>query len=61
MGMSCDRFEDQFKALFVAIEACHFLAFKSASKKDRELRRSKCSINYDTKEGIFLFFLYIGN
>lgn len=51
MGISCDGFEEQFKALIIAIESGHSLALKSASKKERELRRLECSINYDIKRG----------
>lgn len=50
MGISCDGFVEQFKAL-VAIEPGPLLALKSTSNKERGLRRLKCSINYDTKEG----------
>lgn len=51
MGISCVGFEEQFKALLVAIEVGRSSALKLASKKERELRRLECSINYDTKEG----------
>ncbi|KAF5449121.1 hypothetical protein F2P56_029600 [Juglans regia] len=48
IGISFGGYEEQFKALLIALEASHS---KSASKQDRELRRLTCSINYDAKEG----------
>lgn len=51
MGISCDGFEEQFKALLVAIKLGRSSALKSTSKKEREIRRFKCSINYVIKEG----------
>lgn len=50
VGISCEGFEEQFKALLVAIEADRTLAMKSAVKVDRELKRLQSSINYDCKE-----------
>lgn len=44
-------FEEQLKALLVAIEAGRSIALKSTAKKNRELKHLKCSINYDNKEG----------
>lgn len=41
VGLSCDGFEEQYKALLVAIEAGCSLALKLASKKERKLRRLK--------------------
>lgn len=38
MGIYCEGFEDQFKALLVAIEAGRILAMKSAMKRNRELK-----------------------
>lgn len=46
--ISFGGYEEQFKALLVALEASHS---KSASKRDRELKKLTCSINYDVKEG----------
>lgn len=51
MGISCVGFEDQFKALLVAIEAGRPLAMKSIPKKNWELEGLVCSINYDSKKG----------
>lgn len=51
VGISYEGYEEQIKALLVAIEARWSTALKSAVKKDRELKRLKCSINYDNKEG----------
>lgn len=52
IGIACEGFEDQFKALFIAIEAADQpLEARSASKKERELKRLSCSINYDAREG----------
>ncbi|KAF5443230.1 hypothetical protein F2P56_035805 [Juglans regia] len=48
IGISFGGYEEQFKALLIAIEASHS---KSATKRDRELKRLTCSINYDVKEG----------
>ncbi|KAF5451553.1 hypothetical protein F2P56_026652 [Juglans regia] len=49
--ISYDGYEDQFMALLVAMEANRSTVMKSAVKKDRELKRLQCSINYDNKEG----------
>ena len=38
-------------ALLVAMEAGRSTIMKSAVKKERELKRLQCSINYDNKEG----------
>lgn len=46
MGISCEGFEEQFRALLIAIELNRF----SATKRDRELRRLTYSVNYDSKE-----------
>lgn len=51
MGISCVGFEEQFKALLVAIEVARSNAVKSTMKRDRELKHLKSSINYDNKEG----------
>lgn len=40
-----------FKALVIAIEAGQPLLARSASKKERELKRLSCSINYEAREG----------
>lgn len=45
MGISCEGFEEQFRALLIAIELNRF----SATKRDRELRRLTYSVNYDSK------------
>ncbi|XP_041007460.1 uncharacterized protein LOC121252060 [Juglans microcarpa x Juglans regia] len=48
MGISCVRYEEQFKALIIAIEADQHGV---GSRRDRELKRLMWSINYDGKEG----------
>ncbi|XP_042970967.1 uncharacterized protein LOC122303308 isoform X3 [Carya illinoinensis] len=48
LGISCVGYEEQFKALIIAIEAGQQ---GSVSKRERELRRLSWSINYDSKEG----------
>lgn len=50
MGIYCEGFEEQFKALLVAIEAGRSTALKSTIKKERELKQLICLINYDNKE-----------
>lgn len=52
VGISCEGFEEQFKALLIAIEAEQPFLARSSSKKERELKRLACSINYDVREGI---------
>ncbi|KAF5472286.1 hypothetical protein F2P56_009019 [Juglans regia] len=47
-GVSCTGFEEQFWALIIAIEESRL---KSATKRERELKRLQCSINYEGKEG----------
>lgn len=44
-------FEGKFKAILTAIEAgqCHH---DLGIKRNRELRRLTCSINYEVKEGV---------
>lgn len=51
MGLSCEGYEDQFMALLVAMEVGRSTAMKSAVRKERELKRLECSINYDNKKG----------
>lgn len=51
VGISCKGFEEQFKALLVAIDAGRSMVSKSAAKKEREFKRLICHINYDNKEG----------
>ena len=48
LGISCAGYEEQFKALIIAIEAGQNGA---GTKRERELRRLTWSINYDGKEG----------
>ncbi|KAF5471359.1 hypothetical protein F2P56_011801 [Juglans regia] len=48
IGISFGGYEKQFKALLVALEDSHS---KSASKRNRELKKLTCSINYDVKDG----------
>lgn len=49
--ISCKEYEKQFKALLIAIEAGQPSLARFASKKERELKRLSCSINYDSTEG----------
>lgn len=60
VGLSCEGFEDEVKALFTAIEASRHqngLAdspssiSKLGNRGQRELKRLACSINYDLKRG----------
>ncbi|XP_040988756.1 uncharacterized protein LOC121236396 [Juglans microcarpa x Juglans regia] len=51
VGLTCDRYEERFMALLIAMEAGRPTAMKSAVRKERELKRLECSINYDNKEG----------
>ncbi|KAG2685690.1 hypothetical protein I3760_10G137600 [Carya illinoinensis] len=48
--ISCVGFEDQLTALFTAIVAEQSHHLRSASKRERELKRLSCSVNYD-REG----------
>lgn len=50
VGISCEGLEEQFRALHIAMKMGHSLASKSASKRDTELRRFTCSINYHMKD-----------
>lgn len=50
IGISCKGFEDQFKAIFIAIEVCQPLLARSYAKKDR-VKRFVYSINYDAWDG----------
>ncbi|KAG2678839.1 hypothetical protein I3760_11G022800 [Carya illinoinensis] len=50
VGNSCECFEDQFRALLIAIEYDHSHLSRSASKRNWELKRLTCSINYDARE-----------
>ncbi|KAG6649770.1 hypothetical protein CIPAW_07G233500 [Carya illinoinensis] len=45
-GISCIGFEDQLTALFTAIAAEQSHTLRSASKKERELKRLSCTLNY---------------
>lgn len=47
VGMGCERFEDQFLALLTAIESSHANHRKFAIRKQRELKRLTCSLNYE--------------
>lgn len=51
VGLFYDGYEEQLMALLVAIEAGRSTAEKSTVRRERELRRLHCSINYDNKEG----------
>ncbi|KAG6706344.1 hypothetical protein I3842_07G219300 [Carya illinoinensis] len=51
LGMSCEGYEDQLQALLIAIKSGQPLLARLAMKKDRELKRLACSINYDAREG----------
>ncbi|KAF5465993.1 hypothetical protein F2P56_015952 [Juglans regia] len=51
VGLFYDGYEEQLRALLVAIEAGRSTVEQSSVKKKRELRRLHCSINYDNKEG----------
>ncbi|KAG6652775.1 hypothetical protein CIPAW_05G029900 [Carya illinoinensis] len=44
-------FEKQFRALFIAINVGQFQSPRFAYKRNRELNRLTCSINYDGREG----------
>lgn len=50
MEVSYEGFEEQLKAVLVAIEASRTSAIKSTMKRDRELKQLQSSINYDNKE-----------
>lgn len=52
LEISCVGYEEQLKALLIAIETKRSIDVKSAIKRDRELKRLKRSINYDFKEEI---------
>lgn len=63
------KVKSNFRALLIMIKSNCSSTTKSASKRDRELKRLTCSINYDLKEGsvsrgrskgrgIFFFFFY---
>ncbi|KAG2672218.1 hypothetical protein I3760_13G030000 [Carya illinoinensis] len=45
VGMECVGYEEQFLALFTSIEASHFQSKKAGTKKQRELKRLKWSLN----------------
>lgn len=45
VGMECIGYEEQFMALFIAIEADHSQSKKLGSKKQRELKRHTWSMN----------------
>lgn len=49
VNMGCEGFENQFLALFMAIESSHVDLKKSGSQKYRELKRLTCSINYEDR------------
>lgn len=50
VGISCEGYEEQFRALTTTIEASHPAQARSASKKDKELKKLGCMINYHSKE-----------
>lgn len=47
VGISCERYEEQFIALLIAIEASQHSLAKSATRKEKELKKLLYSINYD--------------
>lgn len=49
--ISYKGFEEQVRALLIAIEAGQPSLVRSASKNERELKRLSCSINYNVTEG----------
>jgi hypothetical protein len=60
VGLACEGFEDELMALFIAIEASrdqYGLASPSSSlskftnRRQHELKRLACSVNYDLKGG----------
>lgn len=51
MGVSSEGFEEQFRALLVAIEAGQLSMTQFTSKKERKLKILSASINYDGREG----------
>ncbi|XP_042952731.1 uncharacterized protein LOC122289632 isoform X1 [Carya illinoinensis] len=51
LGMSCEGYEDQLQALLITIKSGQPLLARSSMKKDRELKKLACSINYDAWEG----------
>ncbi|KAG6703730.1 hypothetical protein I3842_07G100400 [Carya illinoinensis] len=52
VGISCDGFEEQFRALRIAIKVGQFALARSTSKKERELKRLECIINYKSRKGV---------
>lgn len=52
LGISCVGFEEQLKALLIAIEARRSKALKSTVKRDRELNCLKSFINYDNEGSV---------
>jgi hypothetical protein len=55
VGISCEGFEEENKALFTAIEASHYEdkldSFSNPAKKGKgELKRLACSFNYDFED-----------
>lgn len=51
LRISYAGYEEQFRALITTIEAGHPAMARSAAKKERELKRLECSINYNSKGG----------
>lgn len=51
VGIYCDGFKEQFRALLIAIEEGRFQSPRSTSRKNKELKCLTCSINYDGSEG----------
>lgn len=50
VGISCHGYEDQFKAVLIAIETGHFHQ-GMGSKISKELKRLSWLLNYEGKEG----------
>lgn len=47
----CDGYEEQFRALLIAIEFGQPFLSKSAARKEREMKKLSSSINYDNSGG----------
>ena len=50
IGISCKGYEEQFKALLIAIETRHQKG-GTGVKENRELKRLTWSLNYEGREG----------
>lgn len=49
VGITCDGFGKQFKALIITIEVGQPSLTKSIARKERELKKLSYSINYNNK------------